>query len=192
MHGLWKKSEVFDSFRRYFGGNEFRAPDIDWGAKEEEYLNILDIYAEKFQPDVIIGYSFGGYAVQRLFERNPNAARLCVLVAPVGPKGISWRGVWGCITSPAPKEEEKYFPEKISTLMRVFPGRGKVEKPILVPTLIVSGGEDRFVSMEDAEKITTFHKATHYHYYDLDHGELASDMGAIYGIKIWLSENIKK
>ncbi len=183
IHGLWKKSEVFNSFRRYFGADKFYAPDIDWS---ENYLEVLGNYIKKLQPDVIIGYSYGGYAVQRLFEENPDAARLCVLIAPVGPRGISWKGILGCFTVNRKKEKYQYHSEKISTLLDIFPGHGKVMRPIEVPVLVISGGCDRFISFGDAEKITAFHTADHHHYYDDDHCELVRDLRVIYGIKDWI------
>lgn len=188
IHGLWKKSSVFDSFRRYFGADEFYAPDIDWG---EDYLGLLEKYIKKLQPDVIIGYSYGGYAVQQLFEKNPNAARLCVLIAPVGPKGISWKGMLGCLTASTSAKAGR-TPEKISTLLRIFPGRGKITKAIPAPTLIISGGEDRFVSFGDAQETGHFHKADCYlHCYEFSHRELVTYLRVVFDIRKWIKEKIR-
>jgi len=185
IHGLWGKSSVFNSFRRYFGADEFFAPDIDWG---ENYIKVLEAYIKKLKPDVIIGYSYGGYAVQQLFGKNPNTAKMCVLIAPIGPKGISVKGILGCLKANGNPRKKKIFPEKFSTLMRIFPGVGNVRNPIGVPVLVVSGGEDRFISLADAEKTACFHhKANHYHYFSDGHRELASDIVVIRDIRNWIN-----
>ena len=190
IHGLWEKSSVFNIFRRYFRKHEFYAPDIDWGVKS--HIDLLDVLISEFKPDVIIGYSYGAYAVQQLFEQNPEAARLCVLIAPVGPKGLGVKSFLKTLLrrfNPRNRKNDKVR-EKFSTVISVFPLMGKVYNPIKVPTLIISGDEDDFVSHEDAEKTTEFHGkregATHYHFPFLSHSELISAIKVAGNIKLWL------
>lgn len=92
IHGLWGNSKalnpILDTLLEKFPGTRVYAPNIrwetfNWEVLREEFWN--------FRPDVVIGYSFGGYLVQKLSETNPEFLKLCVLIAPVPPKGITLR-----------------------------------------------------------------------------------------------------
>ncbi len=186
IHGLWEKSSVFDIFRKYFAKHDFFTPDVDWGM--ENSIKLLNALSEDWRPDVIIGYAYGAYAAQRIFEINPQAARLCVLIAPVGPKGMGVKSFFKAIRKKLREADGRRggASEKLMTILRVCPFMGKVSRPILAPILVISGGRDEFVSREDAERLNGFHYwTTHYHFTRLSHNELINSVDVAEHILDW-------
>lgn len=87
IHGLWGSSRSWNILHKQFPDDTFLTPDIDWSKFKYEKLEEQLL---SFGPNILIGHSYGGYIVQKLLEKNPTVAKLCVLIAPVGPKGINF------------------------------------------------------------------------------------------------------
>lgn len=86
IHGLWCNSSFWDDFKEYFKNDIFLTPEINYSKIDYEKLSEE---LRSFKPDILIGHSYGGYISQRLLEKeNSNAPEKCILIAPVGPKGI--------------------------------------------------------------------------------------------------------
>ena len=101
IHGLWASPAVWQEFKEYFQGAIFFTPKINWSRID---YNSLSKQLDCFQPDVIIGHSAGGYIVQRLLENNPYSVKRCVLISPVGPRGVEIRSLY---------RVTKAFPQKL-------------------------------------------------------------------------------
>lgn len=84
---------------------------------------------------------------------------------------------------------EQYYPylreEKRRSVVRGFPFFGNIKHPIPIPTLVISGGCDMFVSKRDADRIAIFHNAEHFHFPNLGHGILLTDEVSV-KIKKWI------
>lgn len=216
LHGLWTRSFIWNEFKKYFPGDEFLTPDIDWpNLNYEELRNKLD----SFNPQLLIGHSFGGYVAQKLLEHYPCKVQLCVLIAPTGPKGIGlrslskivmafpWKFAKGIATGVLKIDDrhlakklilgglsdklfETYYscliPEQTKVIMKAFPVLAHIRYPTQIPTLIVSGGLDMFVSKGDADAIAKFHRADHLHFPDIGHILLTESVAR--KIKQWVEK----
>lgn len=100
IHGLWATPVFWQEFEEYFQGTTFLTPKINWSKVD---YNNLSKQLDYFRPDIIIGHSAGGYVVQKLLEDNPYSAKRCVLISPVGPKGVKIYSVYR-ITKAFPKK----------------------------------------------------------------------------------------
>lgn len=200
IHGLWCNSSFWDEFREYFKNDIFLTPDINYSKINYKKLSEQ---LRSFKPDIIIGHSYGGYISQRLLEENPDGSKKCVLVAPVGPRGIKLSVPFKVITR-FPKESIKWFltnridinsrkvserlfwagfpksylnkyhhrftsEKTVNALKTVYPLCRNIKRPIQIPTLVISGGHDLFVTKEDAQDATNFHHAHHIHFPNYGH-----------------------
>ena len=220
LHGLWARSSVWNEFKKCFPEDEFLTPDIDWPKLSyEELRNQLS----SFNPQLLIGHSFGGYVAQKLLEHYSFKVRLCVLIAPTGPRGIGfrslskiimafpWKFVKGNATGVFKIDDrhlaeklmlgglsnalfEYYYnrlvPEQTKVIMRAFPVLAHIRYPIQIPTLVVSGGLDIFVSKRDADAIAKFHKADRLHFSNLGHMLLTKSVA--FGIRRWVKKQYLK
>jgi len=199
LHGLWVRSGCWKEFKEYFSKDTFLTPDIDWARLD--YRKLGNQLAS-FKPDILLAHSFGGYVAQKLLEENHSGVKCCVLLSPLGPKGLSvssffrviatfpWELIKGSITGTIsvdnyqlakkamlgglPEEvSKKYYqiliPEQTRNVLKALPFQGNVHKPISIPTLVVSGGLDVFLSKRDVDRIAKFHKAKHLHFSNLSH-----------------------
>lgn len=90
VHGMWARGDLFDGFKKLFPSDkfEFVTIDIDWDKFEAEDL-AQEI--EEIAPDIIIAYSFGTYAIQKVFDSYEDYVRNVkhvILMGPIGPRGM--------------------------------------------------------------------------------------------------------
>lgn len=188
IHGFWRRGIFWKKaikILQAFGHNVI-TPDIDWKGDYLEHI-LLVVRVEK--PDVIIGMSLGGYAVQQVFERlKEREVKRCVLIAPVGPRGLGLRTFLKMLMKGPDRktDDPELVAEKITSAWRTMPFCGGVRRPIGVPTLVISGGRDKFVSREDALRIAAFHNASHMHWPELNHNELGGNREVIQYISRWI------
>ncbi|MBI5046048.1 MAG: hypothetical protein HZC14_03585 [Candidatus Niyogibacteria bacterium] len=190
IHGFWrsgvfwkKATKVLQAF-----GHHVITPDLDWERDCVEYIMRM-IRTER--PDVIMGMNFGGYTVQKVLEKlDKREVRCCVLIAPVGPHGLGLRTFLKmCVKGPDHEiDDPELMEEKIINAWHALPFCGGVRKSISVPTLVISGGRDKFVSLGDALRIAVFHNASHMHWPELNHNELGKNRKVIQYIARWIAE----
>jgi 1-acyl-sn-glycerol-3-phosphate acyltransferase len=194
IHGFWRRGIFWNKASEVFSrhGYNIITPDIQWGG---DYLEQILRIVRRENPDVIIGMSLGGYAVQQIFERlEREEAQCCVLIAPVGPHGLGLHTFLKMIIKGKQDKEEdsERVDERISDAWHALPFCGSVWQPIHAPTLVISGGRDNFVSRDDAERIANFHHAGHKHWAELNHGGLAKDEEVLEYIALWIFQMIEQ
>lgn len=205
IHGMWSGGYVFDEFKKYFLDDEVIAIDVEWHKFDPKEL------AAKIQhisPEAILAYSFGGYAIQKIFDVCPghlDSVKKVILLAPVGPRGLGVKSFLKLSlrniklfasgltkgTFEIPEEvktelgiEFLLVPESRKAVMMAMPFAGNVVNPIRRPILIISGGKDVFVSKQDAERIAKFHKvppSAHIHLQKCRHDLLNEGVATIIG-----------
>lgn len=203
IHGMWGDESLFDEFRQYFDPAcfDFRAITLNWD--DDWFSSKIAMYCKVKKPDCIIAYSFGAYAVQKAFCEAGHfmeSVKTVFLVGPIGPRGMGAKTFLrlcannivmvakGMLSGVFKIEDDeadrlginfKRRPEKTRAILKAWPYFSKVKTPINsgAKVVVVSGGNDKFVSKEDARRICSFHKATLWrHLQDHDHYLLTGEV----------------
>ena len=193
VHGFWRRGIFWREFVNVFRGMgvEVITPDIKWSGDYSTQL--LKIIKDE-KPDVIVGMSFGGYLIQQVMEFiSPDKVGLCVLIAPVGPHGLGMKTFLKMLKKGKErnKDDSEFFDDNPINAWSALPFCGSVWGPIRVPTLVVSGGRDKFVSPSDAARIARYHKAEHKTWSELNHNDIAKNEEVIRFIADWIEKKSK-